>query len=75
VSQKSSDYCSLPLCSECHTQAPHAYRHIGRKAFGLRHETDLRAIAAELHAFWAETARESATVSLSPGASPQVVEP
>jgi hypothetical protein len=34
--QKASDYSCIPLCSDCHRFAAHAYHRIGRAAFETR---------------------------------------
>ena len=31
MSQKASDYSCVPLCADCHTQAPAAYHRIGKR--------------------------------------------
>jgi hypothetical protein len=33
MSMKASDYSCVPLCSDCHTQAPGAYHRVGKRAF------------------------------------------
>jgi hypothetical protein len=52
MSIKSSDYSCIPLCSDCHRQAPHAYHRIGRDAFERRHSLNFPKIAARLNEMW-----------------------
>jgi len=52
LSMKSSDYSCVPLCSDCHRRAPHAYHRIGRDAFERRHSLSFPRIAAQLHEIW-----------------------
>ena len=33
MSMKASDYSCVPLCSDCHTQAPGAYHRVGKRVF------------------------------------------
>ena len=33
LGQQASDYTCIPLCSDCHTQAPHAYHRLGREGW------------------------------------------
>ncbi len=34
---KASDYSCVPLCADCHTQAPDAYHRVGKRAFERKH--------------------------------------
>ena len=52
MSMKGSDYSCIPLCSGCHTQAPHAYRRIGRDAFARRHAMSFPEIVGRLNEIW-----------------------
>ena len=52
LSQKASDYSCVPLCTECHTQAPYAYHRIGRAEFERRHGVDLATLARRLSRCW-----------------------
>ncbi len=38
MSMKPSDYSCVPLCPDCHTQAPGAYHRVGRRAFERAHQ-------------------------------------
>jgi len=37
MSMKASDYSCVPLCGDCHRQAPGAYHRIGKQAFEQTH--------------------------------------
>jgi hypothetical protein len=50
--QKSSDYSCIPLCTDCHTQAPHAYHRIGREAFETHHSIDIADWVRRLNRLW-----------------------
>ena len=52
MSLKASDHSCVPLCSDCHTQAPGAYHRVGRRAFERRHGISLAAIVAQLNRDW-----------------------
>ena len=52
MSMKASDYSCVPLCSFCHTQAPHAYHRIGKRRFEALHVVCFSGIAAELRREW-----------------------
>lgn len=52
MSMKASDYSVIPLCSDCHTQAPHSYHALGRDEFERRHDLDVRAIVRRLNRLW-----------------------
>ena len=54
MSQKASDYSCVPLCSDCHTQAPGAYHRIGKRAFERRHGLCFARIVAGLNREWQE---------------------
>jgi len=52
MSIKASDYSCVPLCSDCHTQAPSAYHHVGKRAFEQRHSLSFARIVARLNIEW-----------------------
>ena len=52
MSQKASDYSCVPLCADCHTQAPGAYHCIGKRAFEERHGLSLARVVERLNAQW-----------------------
>jgi hypothetical protein len=52
MSMKASDYSCVPLCPECHTQAPEAYHRIGRRAFERVHGVRFAEFARELRCAW-----------------------
>jgi hypothetical protein len=52
MSQKASDYSVIPLCADCHTQAPGAYHRVGKWAFERRHGVSLAAIVVRLNREW-----------------------
>ena len=54
MSQKASDYSCVPLCSDCHTQAPGAYHRIGKRAFEQKHDLHFVRIVAQLNREWNE---------------------
>jgi len=54
VRMKASDYSCVPLCSDCHTQAPGAYHRVGKRAFELRHGICFAGIVAQLNREWCE---------------------
>ena len=49
---KASDYSCVPLCGDCHTQAPGAYHRIGKRAFEERRGLSFAAIVARLNREW-----------------------
>jgi hypothetical protein len=49
---KASDYSVVPLCAECHTGAPHAYRRVGKRAFEQRHGICLVRAVERLNREW-----------------------
>ena len=55
MSMKATDELLIPLCSDCHTQAPYAY-HRNRAAFARRFGLDCIALARALWAEWRERA-------------------
>ena len=55
MSMKASDYSCIPLCSDCHTQAPGAYHRVGRRAFEQRHGLRCAGIAPQLNRKWQAT--------------------
>ena len=54
MSMKASDYSCVPLCSDCHTQAPGAYHRVGKRAFEIRHGICCARIVAQLNREWNE---------------------
>ena len=52
MSIKASDYSCVPLCSDCHTQAPGAYHSVGKRAFEDRHDLCFLRIVAQLNREW-----------------------
>jgi len=52
MSMKSSDYSCVPLCSNCHTQAPNAYHRIGREAFEAAHDLNFKELVKRLNRIW-----------------------
>ena len=52
MSMKASDYSCVPLCSDCHTQAPGAYHRVGKRAFEERHRISLAGLVGRLNAEW-----------------------
>ena len=54
MSQKASDYSCVPLCANCHTQAPGAYHRIGKRAFQVRHGLRFARLVARPNREWRE---------------------
>src|ERR1022692_4640964 len=52
MSQKASDYSCVPLCADCHTQAPGAYHRAGRGTFERRNRLSFASIVARLNREW-----------------------
>jgi hypothetical protein len=52
MSMKASDYSCVPLCTECHTQAPDAYHRVGKRAFEERQGLCLVRVVARLNCEW-----------------------
>ena len=52
MSMKASDYSCVPLCPDCHTQAPGAYQRIGKRAFEQSTGLSFAALVAELQQEW-----------------------
>jgi hypothetical protein len=52
MSMKASDYSCVPLCYNCHTQAPSAYHRIGKRAFERVHDVCFAAEVRRLNAIW-----------------------
>ena|ERR1017187_6096530 len=55
MSQKASDYSCVPLCADCHTQAPGAYHRIGKGAFERTHGFRCAALVKRLYAEWRDS--------------------
>ena len=54
---KASDFSCIPLCSNCHTQAPDANHRIGKRAFELKHNISCIEQVKELNRVWFEYSR------------------
>ena len=54
MSQKASDYSCVPLCADCHTQAPGAYHRAGKATFERRHGLSFADIVTRLKREWRE---------------------
>lgn len=52
MSQKSSDYSCVPLCSDCHTQAPDAYHRVGKAAFEVGRNVFVAELVKRLNRIW-----------------------
>jgi hypothetical protein len=52
LSMKASDYSCIPLCSDCHTQAPYAYHRIGKRRFEQHFGVDCAGLAVALQCKW-----------------------
>ncbi len=52
MSMKASDYSCVPLCPDCHTQAPDAYHRIGKRAFENEYRLSFEEIASRLQDEW-----------------------
>jgi len=52
MSMKASDYSCVPLCSDCHSQAPGAYHRIGKRGFEGRCGLSFVQIVARLNREW-----------------------
>ena len=52
MSMKASDYSCVPMCPECHTQAPGAYHRIGKRAFEASRGLSFVALVAQLQGEW-----------------------
>jgi len=52
MSMKASDYSCVPLCSDCHTQAPGAYHRVGKRAFEQRHRLSFAQVVSRLNREW-----------------------
>jgi len=55
MSMKASDYSCVPLCADCHTQAPGAYHRIGKRALERTHGFCCAAQVKRLHAEWRDS--------------------
>jgi hypothetical protein len=51
---KASDYSCVPLCSDCHTQAPGAYHRVGKRAFEVRCGISFEGVVERLRQEWRE---------------------
>src|SRR5664279_2587355 len=54
MSMKASDYSCVPLCSDCHTQAPGAYHRVGKRAFEQRHGLSFAGVVERMQREWRE---------------------
>ena len=52
MSHDASDYSVVPLCSDCHTQAPGAYHRAAKGSFERRHGLSFAGIVARLNREW-----------------------
>ena len=52
MSQKASDYSCVPLCADCHTQAPGAYHRAGKTTFERQYGLSFARIVTRLNAEW-----------------------
>ena len=52
MSQKASDYSCVPLCPDCHTQAPQAYHRVGKRVFEERRGLSFVRTVARLNLEW-----------------------
>lgn len=52
ISMKASDYSCVPLCADCHTQAPGAYHRVGKRAFEREHGLCFADVVARLRQEW-----------------------
>jgi hypothetical protein len=52
MSMKASDYSVVPLCADCHRQAPGAYHRVGKRAFEEKHRLCCEQIVALLNREW-----------------------
>jgi hypothetical protein len=52
ISMKASDYSCVPLCTDCHTQAPGAYHRIGKRAFEQLHRISFAEVVSQLNQEW-----------------------
>ena len=49
---KASDYWCVPLCPDCHTQAPGSYHRVGKRAFERSKGLSFATLAARLRQEW-----------------------
>jgi len=52
MSMKASDYSCVPLCPDCHTQAPGAHYRVGRRQFERSEGICFAALVAQLQKAW-----------------------
>jgi len=53
MSQKTSDFSAIPLCSGHHRESPDSYHRLGEQAFSYKHGIDLKVLALRLQRqFW-----------------------
>ncbi len=57
LSQKSSDFSAIPLCSWDHRAGPDSYHRLGEQGFLAKHAIDLAALVAALNDRYRELAR------------------
>ena len=58
---KASDYSCVPLCSDCHRQAPGAYHRVGKRVFEERRGLSFVRIMEQLNREYRHSARELRT--------------
>lgn len=52
MSMKASDYSCVPLCADCHRQAPGAYHRLGRRAFERKNSLCFADVVSRLQREW-----------------------
>jgi len=52
MSMKASDFSCVPLCADCHRQAPGAYHRIGMRTFEQRHGLLMGSVVDRLQQEW-----------------------
>jgi len=52
MSQKASDFTCVPLCRDCHTQAPGAYHRVGKQAFESARNVRFSELVKRLNWIW-----------------------
>jgi hypothetical protein len=54
MSMKASDYSCVPLCPDCHRQAPGAYHRVDKRSFERSHGLSFEALVVRLNQEWRE---------------------
>ena len=52
MAQKASDYSCVPLCRDCHTQAPDSYHRLGKAAFEVFRKVSVAELVKRLNRLW-----------------------